>query len=186
MLKYLYPKIKFRDLLSILSVAVFGAVLAGAYGIVHDQVTYSISPEYFTKMKFFQFHYADFGLGNRIFAGTIGFLATWWVGFFVAWILGRRLIPDQPRDVAIRQVFQGIGLVIAVVIAFGIGGFLFGWLRGPDADYSSWEPILKSMRVDETWSFVRVAYIHNAGYMGGALGLGLALWFIRPMQKIIE
>ena len=45
-----------------LGYAVIGALIAGLYGVVHDQITYSMSPEYFTRLKFFQFRYADFGL----------------------------------------------------------------------------------------------------------------------------
>ena len=58
-------------------ISLVGALVGGIYGIVHDQVTYTISPEYFTKMKFNQFYYANYGFSDRIFAGTIGFLATW-------------------------------------------------------------------------------------------------------------
>jgi hypothetical protein len=54
-----------------------GSLLAGFYGILHDQVTYSISNEYFTRLKFPQFHYANFGLSHRVFVAEIGFLATW-------------------------------------------------------------------------------------------------------------
>ena len=83
--KYLYPKIRRDHILQILLFSIYGALIAGLYGIVHDQITYSISHEYFTKLKFKQFWYADFGLGDRFYVGTIGFLATWWVGFFVGW-----------------------------------------------------------------------------------------------------
>jgi predicted ribosomally synthesized peptide with SipW-like signal peptide len=31
-----------------LAIAFVGALVAGTYGVFHDQVTYSISPEYFT------------------------------------------------------------------------------------------------------------------------------------------
>jgi len=54
-----------------------GAVMASVYGVMHDQFTYSISPEYFTRLKFLQFQYADFGLPARFFVAEIGFLATW-------------------------------------------------------------------------------------------------------------
>ena len=66
--RYLIPRISLVDLPWMLGVAAAGSLLAGLYGIGHDQLTYSISPEYFTKMKFEQFHYADFGFGNRVFA----------------------------------------------------------------------------------------------------------------------
>jgi len=44
----LYPKSPFAALPAMVGYAAAAAVLAGLYGIVHDQVTYSISSEYFT------------------------------------------------------------------------------------------------------------------------------------------
>src|ERR1043166_5997270 len=58
-----------------LGYALLGALLAGTYGVVHDQVTYSISAEYFTRLKFSQFQRADFGFPPRVFVAEIGFLA---------------------------------------------------------------------------------------------------------------
>ena len=49
---YLVPRIPREDLPAMLRIALVGGVVAGAYGILHDQITYSISPEYFTKLKF--------------------------------------------------------------------------------------------------------------------------------------
>ena len=39
-----------------------GALIAGLYGVLHDQLTYSISAEYFSDFKFYQFSYLDVGL----------------------------------------------------------------------------------------------------------------------------
>ena len=66
----------------VLTATIFIAIiLAGIYGIIHDQITYSISPEYFTKFKYQQFGFdpAWFG-GHRQTVAVIGFLATWWMG----------------------------------------------------------------------------------------------------------
>jgi hypothetical protein len=76
-----------------LGYAAVGAVLAGFYGVVHDQVTYSISPEYYTCLKFSQFRYADFGLPARVFVAEIGFMASWWVGFVAGWFIARITVP---------------------------------------------------------------------------------------------
>jgi hypothetical protein len=180
MLRYLVPHFPLRDLPAMLGVAAVGALLAGAYGIVHDQVTYSIAPEYFTKLKFIQFHYADWGFGDRVFAGTIGFLATWWVGLIAAWLLARRLMPGQPRSRAYRQILVGFAVIFASGFCCGVAGYVYGLWRGPAADYSAWDWAIERFEITDTWSFVRVAYIHNAGYLGGLLGLIAALWFIRP------
>lgn len=180
MLKYLVPRIALADLPSMIGVALAGALLAGGYGIVHDQVTYSISPEYFTNLKFKQFYYADFGLGDRVFASAVGFLATWWVGLIAAWFLARRLIPHQPRRQAYRQIASGFACVCAFGVVAGLLGFAYGLWRGSGADYSSWSWAFRRFAIADGWSFVRVAYIHNASYLGGAVGLLVALVAIRP------
>jgi len=81
----LYPKLRLDLLRRMLGYAVLGALIAGCYGVLHDQITYSISAEYFTRLKFLQFHYADFRFPARVFVAEIGFLATWWVGLIAGW-----------------------------------------------------------------------------------------------------
>jgi len=179
-LKYLVPRIALDDLPWMIAVAFVGAMIAGAYGVLHDQITYSISAEYFTKLKFKQFQYANFGLSDRIMVAEIGFLATWWVGFVGGWFLARRLIPNQNRRLACRQIAIGFGVVFCFGVIFALLGFMYGLWRGPDADYSSWEWAFERFGIMDTWSFVRVAYIHNASYLGGLIGLIVALATIRP------
>ncbi len=179
-LKYLLPQIVLADFTSMLTAAVAGALVAGSYGIVHDQITYTIAPEYFTNLKFVQFDYADFGLGDRVFVSVIGFLATWWVGFISAWILARRMIPQQARHVAWRQIRQGIACIVACALSAGVFAYLYGLWLGANADYSSWAGTFQALNITDQWAFVRVAYIHNAGYLGGLIGLVIALVIIRP------
>ncbi len=182
MLNYLVPRIALADLPPMFGMAFIGAIIAGAYGILHDHITFSIGPEYFTNFKFEQFDYVDFGLGERVFVSFVGFLATWWVGFIIAWFLSRRLIPNQPRSMAYRGIFQGFAIVVACGILAGIGGYCYGVWRGPDSDYSAWLPIVRRCQITDTWAFVRVAYIHNASYLGGLAGIIISLIVIQPRK----
>lgn len=179
MLRYLLPVVRLADLGAMLIVALCGIVAAGLYGALHDQVTYSISPEYYTNLKFDQFHYADFGLGNRVFVATIGFLATWWVGGMAGWLLGRWYIPGNTRAQAWRQIVRAIICMTLICFAFGLGAYCYGLYRGPDADYSRWNAAFAYLRITDQWAFVRVAYIHNAGYLGGLVGLIVSLLVVR-------
>lgn len=179
MLKYLMPIVNPYEVPAMLLVAVIGAMVAGLYGALHDQVTYTLSPEYFTKLKFVQFADADWGLGDRVFASTIGFLATWWVGAIAGWLVGRWYIPGQSRSVAYGQIARAIGCMTLVCFLFGLAAFLYGWLVGPDADFSGWEWAFRRFEITDRWSFVRVAYIHNAGYLGGLVGLVVAFIVVR-------
>lgn len=85
----IYPRLPPGAVRVLLALAWRGALIAGLYGIVHDQLTYTLSPEYFTLLKFRQFAWADFGGPPRLLVAEIGFLATWWVGALAGWLIGR-------------------------------------------------------------------------------------------------
>ena len=70
------------------------------HGIVHNQVPHTTAFEQFTKFKFDQLAYANFGGTDRFVAGTIGFLATWLVGSYYTWFLAERCWPVQDSDSA--------------------------------------------------------------------------------------
>jgi hypothetical protein len=54
MVNYLYPRLQLAKLPDMLILSVNGALFAGSYGILHDPITYSISPEYFTRQQLAQ------------------------------------------------------------------------------------------------------------------------------------
>ena len=177
----LCPKIRLASLPVMFGCAVAGALLAGCYGVVHDQITYSISPEYFTRLKFAQFHYADFGFPPRVYVAEIGFLATWWVGLVAGWFIARVSVPACSRPQAFRCCARGF----LIVIAFGFGaamiGYVLGLLHGPD--YSGWGRMASQLGIVDLPSFVRVAYIHNASYLGGLIGLVTAIIYLRKQKR---
>ena len=41
-------------MLWLVAMAAWGSLTAGIYGIIHDQITFTLSPEYLTRMKFQQ------------------------------------------------------------------------------------------------------------------------------------
>jgi hypothetical protein len=179
-LAYVVPQIPRADLPALLAFTLAGALIAGGYGVLHDQITFAIGPEYFRNFKFDQFRYADLGLGEGIFVSSIGFLATWWVGAIGGWILARRILSTCSPRMAYRRICGGFLIVFAGAALGGLLGYLYGLWRGPDADYSAWQSALQQYRVSDIWSFMRVAYIHNAGYIGGLVGLLLTYVAIRP------
>jgi hypothetical protein len=164
-----------------LGISVLGALVAGTYGSIHDQVTFSLSPEYFTKLKCVQFRYADLGFPMRVFVGEIGFLATWWVGFVSGWFLARLTIPRRPPVEAFRRSLAGMLWVVGGALAGGMVGYLLGIRQGMDP--AGWADIGMELGIEDLRAFVRVAYIHNAGYLGGLIGLVLSLvWTGRSMR----
>lgn len=169
----LYPKISLRLIPAMAGVMVVGAMIAGVYGMLHDQITFTIAPEYFTRLKFRQFAYANLGWPARVFVAEIGFLATWWVGLIAGWFLARLAMPRWPVAEALRRCLAGFGVIFLFAVLAGLTGSLLGiWHT---ADYSYWEGMCAELEVKDVPAFVRVAYIHNASYLGGLFGMGVAL-----------
>jgi hypothetical protein len=144
-------------------------------------VTYSISHEYFTRLKFSQFRYADFGLPPRVFVAEIGFMATWWVGFIAAWFIARITVPALPRAAAFRHTVRGFLIIFASAFAAALIGYTLSLLHG--SDYSAWEDLASTLGILDLPSFVRVAYIHNASYLGGLMGLFAAIICLRKRKN---
>jgi hypothetical protein len=155
---------------------IFIAILvAGIYGILHDQLTYSISPEYFTKFKYRQFGFEPewFG-GHRQTVAAIGFLATWWAGLFIGISLGliSLFFPDHKTMIATLKT--AIRLILIAAIATGAAGFLYGKFHLTNTGVNWWLPENLSGKC----AFIIVGSIHNFSYLGGCLGLLISIVYI--------
>lgn len=170
----LYPRIRKGSFGSLLKTAVLGALVAGFYGILHDQITYTISPEYFTRFKFEQFSYADFGLGERLFVVAIGFLATWWVGFFAGWFLWRLGVDREGNPPAIRSILNKFIWIIVSGITYGIIGLCYARIRIKTDAFDNWLDYTEAIDVTDHAAFMTVGQIHNFGYLGALIGLVIA------------
>ena len=174
----LFPRIGWRNVGFLIACAALGSLIAGAYGIVHDQITYSLSESYFTEFKFHQFASSDprvhlppdLASADRIYVGVIGFLATWWVGFFSGWFLARASIPPSGDHPSVGTIAKHFLTIIGTAFLFGCAGFLWGTVRpGFSSRFSS--------------DFLLVGQIHNFGYLGALVGLVVALLLVRRARR---
>jgi hypothetical protein len=178
-LNLLYPKLRRDELPLMLALAATGAIVAGVYGALHDQITYSISEEYFTRVKFGQFHYADFGFPPRVFVAEIGFLASWWAGFFGCWFLARVAVPRHPARRATRFTLQGGVILLLGSLAGGLLAWALAAARGPSAIHADWKSVAAEFQIEQLDRFVMAAYIHNGSYLGCLLGLVAAVIYVK-------
>jgi hypothetical protein len=175
---HLYPSIPSERWPAIIRIALAGAVVAGVYGAVHDQVSYSISPEYFTKLKFHQFSYADFGWPPRVFAAEIGFLASLWVGLIGGWVVARLGLAEIPEPARRTRTIQTFGIVLFATMLGGLIGALLGSAVIRNDVPAGWDD-LTAAGVEDPRRFVVVAYLHAGSYSGALVGLVLALVAVR-------
>jgi hypothetical protein len=154
---------------------VAGAVgLAALFGALHDQVTYGISPEYYTALKFLQFHLAPMpdegALMVHLRVAGVGVLATWWVGAGLGLMLATLNLIQRDAAAMARGLLRGAFWVVAMAALFAVVGY-FLWPRLEAAGLQVPMPA----GVKDAYAFGRVGLIHDFSYLGGAVGGGLAV-----------
>lgn len=151
-------------------------LIAGLYGALHDQISFSVSSEYFTEFKFIQFGLADSSLPDRLRAGIIGFLATWWMGIPIGLLVGAFGFLHKPASTMFTRTIKAFGVVAGVALLIGVGGLIYGWFFASHqlSDYHGWflPPDLASPR-----NFLSVGHMHNFSYLGGVVGLAIGVIF---------
>ena len=159
---------------------------AGLFGIIHDQITYSICNEYYTKFKFHQFGLTEISgeaiLPNpRIAVAKVGFLATWWVGKYIGIAFGITGLIFNEYKVMMKAILKALGWTFCITIVTAAIGFLYGNYFTNVNTVNWWFPDNLIHKKD----FVTVGTIHNFSYLGGALGLifGIVYLIVKKIRK---
>lgn len=148
----------------------FAAVIAAIYGVLHNQISYSFSPEYFTQFKFKQFGIPWAYETPRFGAAYVGALATWWMGVLVFILLGLfGFMFSTPLQMA-KNLSESFLVVITVALTTGIAGLVYGYYQVNEQTVGEYMQWVKP-EVMNPIQFVRVGFMHNASYLGGLTGL---------------
>lgn len=161
------------------------AILSAAlYGVVNDQITLTLSPEYFTVFKHSEFYPLLQAFGQedapvRIEALIVGTAATWWFGCLlgmflgVAGTLGRR--PRMTTATYLRAIGQVMLMTAVVSVTFGlIADLTEPWVNPSVADW----PFLDGITAIRP-AFA-VGWWHNGAYAGALAG---TVWACRRVRK---
>lgn len=160
-----------KKFLTVFLIAGFASLLACLYGILHDQITYSISPEYYTRFKFIQFKLNEEYYSIREKVAIVGFSATWWFGLFLGLILGIFGLRHKDWKIMFKTSIFSICIAILITLIIGIIGLLYGNFvlsNQPKSEFSDW--FIPHNLIDFK-SFITVGSMHNFSYMGGIIGL---------------
>ena len=160
-------------------------LLAGLYGILHDQLTYTISHEYYTKFKFIQFGLWD-REGEAIFSNPrlavakVGFLATWWTGIFIGLGHGLTGLIHPDSKTMIKVISKATFITLLIALLTGLFGLAYGKIHLAQTGVNWWLP----ENLLDKENFISVGSMHNFSYLGGLLGLILGIIYqIRQKRK---
>lgn len=154
-------------------------VIAGSYGIIHNQITYTISPEFFTKFMFYRFGLDEyFNESQRLGASIVGFLSYWWLGIPIGMILAVVGCIFDNGKTMLKQTLWAIFIVILIafttpfisVIVYFSEEFINS-LSYTQYIVSTPEFLPEGVIIQDQFRFYLVGLIHDLSYLGGLLGL---------------
>jgi hypothetical protein len=171
-----------RKLFSTPILFVIACVFAGFYGALHNQISYTVCPEYFTKFKFHQFHLAP-ALHGRHGASLVGVAASWWMGL----IIGLFVIPAAlfvPSKSAVKVTIKAFGVVAVTALIVGLGALLIASIVVDDKNAG--QHTRYGHLIIDNVAFVRAGAMHNFSYLGGLIGIVSGIVYIvsQRLKKI--
>ncbi|MBX7225671.1 MAG: hypothetical protein K1X55_06555 [Chitinophagales bacterium] len=175
-----------KKLLTLFLIIALAPLIGGLYGVMHDQLTYTISPEYYTKFKFIQFGFIDSGneaiLPNpRLSVAGVGFLATWWMGLPIGLILGLVGLVHKDNKQMFKITMKAIIVTIIVAFVTGLIGLAYGKFYLADTGVNWWLPD----NLYDKKKFIAVGSMHNFSYLGGLIGLiAGSIYSLKQKRKI--
>lgn len=155
-------------------------VFAGTYGAIHNQISYTVAPEYFTQFKFHQFRIAA-DLPDRVGAASVGWSAAWWMGIVIGIVLIPLGLAVRGNSNCFVTTIRAFGVAALTTLAVGLAALAVACLS---LDAASVGEITRYGNdiVDDV-AFARAGAMHNFSYLGGFIGIVTAGIFIRRRRS---
>ena len=121
-------------------------LVAGLFGVLHDQISYSVSNEYFTKFKFLQFHFLNPDVPERIRAAEVGFLASWWMGIPLGVLCGSAGFVQRSPALMRRALLWSLLVIAIFTLTIALTGLAYGWGHTRTIEYRELSRLVCSTR----------------------------------------
>lgn len=144
-----------------------GCLISGLYGALHNQISYTVSPDYFHAFKFPQFDVA-MNLRDRVGASIVGWQASWWMGVFVGIpVLLIGLVMPDARTYFTR-ILAAFAVVAVTALVVGLGALAYAscCITASNLPQHSFPA-----GVTDKVAFARAGTMHNFSYLGGFVGI---------------
>lgn len=150
----------------LLAIILITPIIAGFYGVIHDQISFMISNEYYTKFKFDQFGVGP-AVPYRLGVSYVGWMATWWMGIPLGIVIGLIGLIHFDWKLMFKAYYKSLPWILCVALLTGFCGLIYGKLFLIDNDLNWFIP---DNLIDRK-HFIMVGSMHNFSYIGGLTGL---------------
>ena len=156
---------------------VLAVLTAGAFGALHDQISYTVSSEYFTKFKFLQFHLLNPDVPERVRAAIVGFRASWWMGIPLGLLAGVAGFIHPNATQMLRALLLSLAVISGFTLIFALAGLTYGYFQTGSLSLGNYRGWFIPPNLVHPRNFICAGYMHNSAYLGGLLAIPVAWIF---------
>lgn len=160
-------------------IILLSVIISSIFGVFHNQVSFSLSNEYFTNFLFYKFSISDFEIKNdNLNAAIIGVLGSYWMGLILGLIyaiLYFLLNTKQNFTLIIHALFINV-LVSALG---GIIGYIIAHNIVPFQKTDIWI----DFGIQYPQEYYEANSIHSGSYLGGFIGIIISVFYLLFKSK---
>ncbi|TAH25129.1 MAG: hypothetical protein EAZ07_08175 [Cytophagales bacterium] len=164
-------------ILTLLLLVGIGTAISVLFGVVHDQITYTLSPEFYNQVRFPQL-----GINSsegRLGAGLVAFFSSWKIGFIISLVLSFTGLIHANNPKIIKFTFESFIIVMITTSVFTAFGLVFNFLFGNSLSSTTSNNFTNPQ-------FLIIQNIHNYTYLGSVIGMMIGIYwqfYRRKKQK---
>ena len=172
-----------KKLLTLILVALIASAIAGIYGVINDQITFTISSEYYTKYIFLQYKLVQVEgdsriIHPRILVVLVTFLSTWWFPLISGLIIVIFNLIQNTWKMLLKTSVLAMLISILITVFSAIIGFILGSLiisKLPKYYFADWCFIPDKLNDYE--NYITAGTMDAFNFFGGILGLIVAIFY---------
>lgn len=162
-----------QDFKHFIIIILVATILASIFGALHNQISFSISKEFFKDFLFGNFNAYDWNIKNeRVLATIVGIIGTWWFGLILGIIYAIVSLFLKIND-KVKLIFKAIFINIILAFIASFIGALVG--RFVPIEYSG---VFMDFGTNNPRNYIISAYMNTFSYYGGIVGLFVGIIYL--------
>ena len=173
-------KTTFAKGIQALLIIVISTIIASVFGAIHNQISYSVSSEFFKNYIFGMFGTNEWNLKNeRIEASVVGIIGTYWFGLILGTIYTIIFVFMNTKS-----NFKNILNAILINISFAILGSLIAYLIAKFFVSYENSGVFMDFGTQNPQNYLEAAFMNTGSYIGGIIGIVVGIiYLLKKNQK---
>lgn len=168
--------------IQVILIIIFSIIIASLFGAMHNQISYSVSSEFFTDFLFGNFGTNEWNLKNeRLEASIIGIIGSYWFGLILG-IIYVIIFLFMKTENNLKYIKNAI--LINIGFAF-LGSFIAYLIAKFFVSYEN-SGVFIDFGTQNPQNYLEAAFMHTGSYIGGIAGIVAGIIYLLKSNQKIE